>query len=313
MIAFWKPNVWKQLLLVFLLHLLPVRSFTSSSSPSLNSLHVHTRDTTSRSAANIKHSNTSQLHAEKDPEQRGPNILRAEAESLKAQAEKLRLEIEGTTNSVVAGDNSEVPETVASSPWAIVSEGLKEDGDQDYRLYVDIGREPGTWMEPRWGASGKRIEFTLDVRLLTNRLATPEVSKKMVKDNSMGKSSQVFALETANFARLRDGFDKMKCNGGAYRIDTGRSGRRTIRMFINVEGTNKADQSYVYGDISVPSGCLYFSLPCYGNGINNLSIKEGLVSVRQIGWHTGWRREESRICGVFKAKLVSEAQQKDGY
>ena len=29
-----------------------------------------------------------------------------------------------------------------------------------YRLYVDIGREEGTWMEPRWGASGNRIEFT---------------------------------------------------------------------------------------------------------------------------------------------------------
>eukprot|EP00956_Cyclotella_meneghiniana_P008937 scaffold12269_cov41-Cyclotella_meneghiniana.AAC.3 len=28
---------------------------------------------------------------------------------------------------------------------------------------VDIGREPDTWMDPRWGASGHRIEFTLDV------------------------------------------------------------------------------------------------------------------------------------------------------
>ncbi|KAL3791061.1 hypothetical protein ACHAW5_002838, partial [Stephanodiscus triporus] len=32
-----------------------------------------------------------------------------------------------------------------------------------YQLYLDIGREPGTWMDPRWGASGRRVELTLDM------------------------------------------------------------------------------------------------------------------------------------------------------
>ena len=268
--------------------------------------------------------------AEKDPEQTGSEILRAEAESLKAKADKLRSEIEENASSLPTknsstgkeNNNADVGTSTAVAaattppitlPWDIVSTGPKGEGDREFRLYCDIGKEEGTWMDPRWGASGKRIEFSLDVGLLTNRLAAPEMSKKMIQDNTVGKSSQVFALDTAKFARLRDGFDRMECKGGAYRIDTGRSGRSTIRIVIEVEGTVKADQAYVYGDVSIPAGCLYFSLPAFGSGINNLSIKEGMVSVRQVGWHTGWRREESRILGVFKAKPLSEAKKKDRF
>lgn len=268
--------------------------------------------------------------AEKDPEQTGSEILRAEAESLKAKADKLRSEIEenaslqakkninsgNKNNNADAGTNTAVATATTAPitlPWNIVSTGPKGEGDREFRLYCDIGKEEGTWMDPRWGASGKRIEFSLDVGLLTTRLAAPEMSKKMIQDNTVGKRSQVFALDTAKFARLRDGFDRMECKGGAYRIDTGRGGRSTIRIVIEVEGTVKADQAYVYGDVSVPAGCLYFSLPAFGSGINNLSIKEGMVSVRQVGWHTGWRREESRILGVFKAKPLSEAKKKDRF
>lgn len=167
-------------------------------------------------------------------------------------------------------------------------------------------------MDARWGASGKRIQFNLDIKLLSNKLADPIVADKMVKDNNMGKSSQVYALETAPFARLRDGFDRMQCYGGAYRIDVDKGGRHTIRLMIDVEGT-MADQNYIYGDVSIPKGCLYFSLPCFGARIDQLSVKEGPVTVRQSGWHTGWRRQESRILGVFQAKKMADAKRRDSY
>ena len=38
-----------------------------------------------------------------------------------------------------------------------------DDVESVYRQYNDIGREDGTWMDPKWGASGRRIEFTVDV------------------------------------------------------------------------------------------------------------------------------------------------------
>ena len=270
------------------------------------------------------HSQVFRLNAQTDPST--SEDLRAEAESLKEKAEKLRLEIEGdslqtkqkgtadaSTSTATTTEKDTIDATSSLSPWAIVPSGPKEDGDRDFRLYADVGREEGTWMDPRWGASGKRIEFSLDIGLLSNRLAAPEVAKKMVQDNTAGKSTPVFALDTAKYARLRDGFDRMECSGGAYRIDTDRNGRSTIRIVLEVEGTVRADQSYVYGDVSIPPGCLYFSLPVFGRGIDNLSIKEGVVSVRQVGWHTGWRREESRILGIFTAKPLSEATKRDGF
>ncbi|KAL3908130.1 MAG: hypothetical protein SGARI_003206 [Bacillariaceae sp.] len=193
--------------------------------------------------------------------------LRDEAETLKAKAERLRQEIEkGESNrSPTAAENNNLPNaasvtattSVATAnllPWSLVESDEQHEG-QEFRFYVDVGREDGTWMDPRWGASGNRIPFTLDIKLLSDTLADATVAEKMVKDNSMGRSSQVFALESAPFARLRDGFDRMACHGGAYRIDKDNGGRYTIRMMIEVEGT-KADQNYVYGDVYPPKKVL---------------------------------------------------------
>jgi hypothetical protein len=65
-------------------------------------------------------------------------------------------------------------------------------------------------------------------------------------------------------------------------------------------------------DIFIPMGCLYFSIPCFG-GASQISSKEGIVTIRQTGWHTGWRREESRIVGTFRAVPIDQAIKKDGF
>jgi len=266
--------------------------------------------TTTTTKKTRRNTQSVQLHEQQSdpPSPFSPSSKREEAEILKAKAVELRLEIEEIAKQKPKLlEKTNLQGSVEESPWIISS---KEDGEQ-YRLYVDIGREDGSWMDPRWGASLKRIEFALDIKLLPI-LAATEIAEKMVRDNSFGKSSEVFALETANFARLRGGFDRMECTNGAYRMDVTRKNRCTIRIVVEVEGTTKADQSYVYGDVFVPNGYLYFSLPYFGS-IKELSRKEGLVSVRQIGWHTGWRREESRICGVFTARSLLEAQRIDPY
>ena len=68
-----------------------------------------------------------------------------------------------------------------------------------------------------------------------------------------------------------------------------------------------------YSDVFVPKGNLYFSLPCFGGKISQLSSKEGPVTIRQVGWNTGWRREESRIVGIFRAVPIADAMRKDGF
>lgn len=183
-----------------------------------------------------------------------------------------------------------------------------------YRLYLDLGREPGTWMDVRWGASGARIEAAIDVRFVTGEcLDDRDVRvKNMVKDNFGSKSSRAAALSCDGPARLRGGFDAMGCDGGAYRLDRDNDRRTTVRFYLEVAGT-KTGADNTYGDVSVPPGRLYFSIPCFGNDVSNLSAKEGPVTVRQQGWHTGFWREESRIVGVFKAVPLEKARARDKY
>ena len=157
-----------------------------------------------------------------------------------AKARALRNEI-GDVEETAMQTKSETNELKRQKlEWNVQSE-MNGEG---YRLYVDIGREQGTWMDPRWGASGKRIDFTLDVKFLSNVVASPEVQAGMVKDNFGGKSSQVYALESAPYARLRSGFDKMKASSGGYRIDTGKNGASTIRFYINVDGVPEKSSGY---------------------------------------------------------------------
>lgn len=201
-----------------------------------------------------------------------------------------------------------VSSTTRPSPWNVAESQEIAIG---YRLYIDIGREPGTWMDPRWGASGKRIECTLDVNFMIKSQADPETVQSMAKDNLGGKSLPVFTLQTAEYARLRAGFDKMKCSNGGYRIDLANDPRKsnTLRAFVRVNGTQQGD----FGDVSIPSGNLYLSLPAFGNDVSQLSKKEGVVTVRQMGWKTGWRREESRIVGVFRAVPIRDARRLDKF
>ena len=220
----------------------------------------------------------------------------------KAMLEKARLLREGLPETTI------VPSTIRSSPWNVAENPEPAIG---YRLYIDIGREPGTWMDPRWGASGKRIEFSLDVSFMIEAQADPETVQGMVKDNFGGKSLPVYMLQTAENARLRAGFDKMKCYNSGYRIDLSSDPRKsnTLRLFVRVEGTRQGD----FGDVTIPSGNLYLSLPAFGNDASQLSKKEGIVTVRQMGWKTGWRREESRIVGVFRAVPINDARRLDKF
>lgn len=182
----------------------------------------------------------------------------------------------------------------------------------DYRLHVDVGREPGSWMEPRWGASGRRIEFTLDVRFTGHGAAgegtTLHASSSLVGDGtslgwlgSKASDASCYSLETAPYARMRSGFDRMACLGGLYRIEKDKkNGDGMVRFCIQVDGTTD------YGDVTIPPGYLYFSIPAFSSKLSLLSRKPGPVTVRQPGWNTGWRREESRIVGVFVATPLAD-------
>jgi hypothetical protein len=277
----------------------------------------------------------------------------AEAERLLARAKAIREELGNNDSNkhLVEGKGIRSPPIQnIQSEFSLPSTSLLFGSNNNYRLYLDVGREPGTWMDPRWGASGRRIECTIDVSFFSSSsssssslqgaspdeglLSSEEITSGLIKtvatksSSSSSKLSPVFKLHHAPFARLRSGFDKMKINDGGYCIEYAPKSS-TIRFCLSVSGTGGSSSSSAsYGDVFIPEGKLYFALPYFGtttvqsedDDSNNImppsmsiSKKEGTICVKQFGWNTGWWREESRILGVFRAVPLDEAKRRDKF
>ena len=279
------------------------------------------------SAAMNDASNSETKKEEEVVEQPPPNHHRDQAQTYLAQARALRQSLPPESNINSNDDDDDIPRT-PRLPWSLPPSTWTDNDDDDvpmleYRWYVDLGREPGSWMDPCWGASGRRLTMTLDVRCgfcLANNTNT----------------STEYVWQTAPYARLRNGFDRLSCVAGEVIVieqpkkwlgnmvlpnrnervrttttttTTTTSSTSTVRFVI------KVPDGKTEGDVVLPPGTeLHFALPAFANGRSlRLSSKEGLVSVRQMGWHTGWFRSESRIVGTFRAVPLAQAQHRDGF
>lgn len=265
---------------------------------------------------------------------------KTEAEQLMARAKAIRDSIPDSSTASVKNTPTAVKQIDAKQSTFSLPVSSPSSSGYNYRLYLNIGREPGTWMDPRWGASGRRIELTLDVSFSTplgqtdqssDILASVDIAERLPKTVTSKSSSlsPIYQLQYAQYARLRGGFDKMTINNGGYCIETPTKGRATstLRFCLSVDGTTTKGDGGTYGDISIPEGYLYFALPYFGmrtiskkNGEEkdeekqmSLSTKEGTITVKEMGWHTGWWREESRILGVFRAVPLEEARRRDKF
>lgn len=240
-----------------------------------------------------------------------------EAERLLAKARAIRESLGSTQpdeSGAVAAARGGIDEVRMQSDFSLRAKSL----DDSFRLYLDIGRESGTWMDPRWGASGRRIECTMDVSFGdSSESASDDITVGLIKTVTSKSStlSEVCRMQYAPYARLRRGFDKMVIDDGGYCIESAPSSpSSTLRFCVSVGGATE-------GDVSIPEGKLYFALPYFGrvkggddgSTTMNLSSKEGTITVKQMGWHTGWYREESRILGVFRAVPLEKARERDKF
>ena len=75
-----------------------------------------------------------------------------EAEKLMAKAKAIRESIPISTNEPKSTSlNQETKVNKILSEFSLPQQSLDDDSN-NYRIYLDIGREKGTWMDPRWGA-----------------------------------------------------------------------------------------------------------------------------------------------------------------
>jgi len=250
-------------------------AFVCQQSPQMLTTHRHHHRSPHRSS-----SSSTALALDNDEN----DLLVEEARQLMAKAKEIRESLVSSSDKSttmtqlskevisVVGEKSSTPLSDFTLPSHLLNSA--------HRLYIDIGREPGTWMEPRWGASGRRLEFTLDVsflrlqlddiasssqeeeqRIVNDYLASDDIALKLISSTSSSKSSlsPIYALHSAPNARLLGGFDKMEMFDGGYCIESSSTATatKTMRFCLSVAGTTN-------GDISIPKGYLYFALPYFG-------------------------------------------------
>ncbi|EKX40262.1 hypothetical protein GUITHDRAFT_75776 [Guillardia theta CCMP2712] len=136
-------------------------------------------------------------------------------------------------------------------------------------LKLDIGREPGTWMDARWGASGQRVRVAIAVEMqrdgsvrpveyqygLLRTLTTPEGSSFRVKGS--------FPNEVLEFSIRHGGLPESKTGC----------------------------------DVSLPEGEIFMSIGTLGNKLGS----RGRMSIEQYRFFV---RRERRIVGTFTAERI---------
>ena len=304
-------------LALLLIHLLQSNAFQTVNSSYYAHHHIRKQQYNNK-LQNLGVSSSSALYNNKDGN--SDNNTTSEADRLLAKAKAIRESLPQTSSTDKISSSSN------SIQDKIISEfSLPNKLENSFRLYIDVGREKGTWMDPRWGASGRRIECTIDASFAIQQqqslleeddktqLVSEDIAAGLMKTvtNKSSQVSQVYKLQTAPYARLRGGFDKMSILDAGFCIEsTPSASSSTLRFCIDVSGTKD-------GDVSIPEGKLYFALPYFGQSKDTntmaLSTKEGTITVKQMGWNTGWRREESRILGIFRAVQLDKAKARDKF
>jgi len=134
------------------------------------------------------------------------------------------------------------------------------------RVTLNVGREPGTWMPPEWGASGARLSLPMDVRFSDEPIDCDEPSFL-----ERGRTARVYC-EGGSFVGPQ-GEIVVEAKGGAWSAaPSDRCGEHAFRFFIDFP--DEATRN----DVSLPAGRVYFS-----SGAWNVAEKQvALAEVEQL-------------------------------
>jgi hypothetical protein len=125
-----------------------------------------------------------------------------------------------------------------------------------WKIVFNLGREPGTWMPPTWGASGDRLRFTVVVDLLDR----PYYEQEDFLEGLAG-TKQLRVLEAWIGPTFSDANNHGKRNlqvspTGGYKVvrGAGPMGTDVLRFFIEAEDSFRSSTK---SDVLCPKGRVY--------------------------------------------------------
>jgi len=137
-------------------------------------------------------------------------------------------------------------------------EALRRLDDTRWRMMLNIGRAPGTWMPKEWGASGECLHLQLELEFASDPLLETEngdFGDAFLNGRSNVKIVKVVHNEASMSPTLTEGVRKVRVRNGAWRVvpHEGPMGTSVLRFYIELE----EQASHHDSDIWCPAGRVY--------------------------------------------------------
>ena len=148
----------------------------------------------------------------------------------------------------------------------VLADSVDDDDDDDgaisldgleCRITVDVGREPGTWMDKDWASSGARLVLPVSVRFTNERVDLGIPGEAALGGRYCRRLEVLDERKTVFFVGPNGQVEVPVADGGwstlpiiERRVE---SGERALRFFLDFPTGAKRN------DVSIPSGRVYFS------------------------------------------------------
>lgn len=148
--------------------------------------------------------------------------------------------------------------------------------DTRWRLMLNIGREPGTWMPKDWGVSGDRLRMHLEMEFSAEQLYERE---EFLNGISGARVLNVIHEEAHIAPSMREGGRSVRVKSGGWRVapSEGPMGTNVLRFYFDLEEKTQHRGSDVYCPLGrIFCTCGYFPMTQRNNRIHYVSEKETL-------------------------------------
>jgi hypothetical protein len=148
--------------------------------------------------------------------------------------------------------HNEAPIQLSQKNTNSVLSQLKLMDDTRWRVTLNVGREPGTWMPRDWGTSGERLHLNLELEFSPEQLYERE---EFLNGISGTKVLKVVHNEAYLAPTLKEGGKQVKVKHGGWRVAPGEGpmGTTVLRFYFELEEQTCHNGSDVYA----PAGRIY--------------------------------------------------------
>jgi hypothetical protein len=131
---------------------------------------------------------------------------------------------------------------------------LKLLDDTRWKMMLNIGRVPGTWMPKTWGASGDTLKLKLEIEFTSIELYERE---NFLSKNGISKILRIVGEEGQTTPTMAEGSSKVRITNGGWKIlqQDGPFQTSVLRFYFNVEEQEVV--GHTGSDVYLPKGRIY--------------------------------------------------------